>query len=109
MNSKNLILLFAIVALSIVWLCPSSLIASEKYANNATGNGYGQLDNEATSQINGQKGSTGGHVDPIFLSSNGKLNIILLPDWRGGDRIMAPILIRFIQRPKHSDYRVLAR
>jgi hypothetical protein len=110
MKSKKIIWLCVIAVLSVSWVSPAALLAAERYSGRITNPCPDQTNDQATEEpVSQNTNSISNQEDALICSDGGKLYIILLPDWRGGDRTIMPLLIRLILRPKHINFNSFVR
>lgn len=111
MKRQRILSFWIIAALLFSLFAPMQLLAEQAVGNSRDGSqAIGQLGNINSNpddfDIQREVGQPGD-----FYVSDGvtPLDVIILPDWRGGDRVVLPILIKIIIKHKVSKFKASIR
>lgn len=111
MKRQRIVAAGIIAALLISLFAPTALLADQ--ATNETANGSRAIEQQGNLNQNPNEFDIQREVDQQgdFYVPDGftPLDVIVLPDWRGGDRIVLPILIKIIIKNRVSKFKAYTK
>jgi hypothetical protein len=111
MKRQRILTACILAALAVMIIAPAQLTAEQAIGGSRDNSQtIGQLGNNAeNSNGNAVQQEVGQQGEYYVPDGDTPLDTIILPDWRGGDRVVWPILIKIILKHKLSNFRELGK
>jgi hypothetical protein len=111
MKRQRILTACILAALTVMIIAPAQLAAEQAIGGSFDNSqAIEQLGNNAQDPNGNTIQQTAGQQGDFYVPDGvTPLDGIILPDWRGGDRVVWPILIKIILKHKLSNFRELSK
>jgi hypothetical protein len=111
MKRQRILTACILAALAIMIIAPAQLVAEQAISGSLDNSqAIEQFDNNAQNPNGNIVRQTAGQQGDFYVPDGvTPLDAIILPDWRGGDRVVWPVLIKIILKHKISNFRELSK